>query len=172
MEPIQPPTGHDPFGAPPVTQPASQPVSPHHVPSGFTPYSSAMAVPAKRTNPWWVAAGVLQTLQALFFIGVGGWAFAVAGNQDDLFGFDDLIRVLAVIMIVIGAASLIAAIGCLTSKLWGAVVGLSVNGLFLLMALSGAVSGDGSSDQAVPLLWLAVIVALCVVGMVRRRAPG
>jgi hypothetical protein len=163
MEPTQHPAGHDPFASPPV--------SPYEVPSGFTPYASAVAAPSKRPNPWWIAAGVLQTVQALFLLGVGAWAFAVASNQDDLFGFDDLIRVLAVIMVAVGAVTMAAAIGCLSSKLWGAVTGLSLNGLFLLLTVGNGSSGaDGLSDQAVPLLWLSAIVALCVVGMVRRRA--
>lgn len=161
MEPVQPPTGHDPFGSPPLTR--------AEVPAGFTPYATAIAATPKRTNPWWVAAGVLQAVQALFFIGVGAWALAVAGDQDDLFGFDDLIRVMAVILIAIGAVFMAASIGCLSSKLWGAVVGLTVNGLFLLMTLSAGSSGR-LSDRVVPLLWLAAIVALCVVGMTRRRA--
>ncbi len=139
-------------------------------PTGFTPYATASAAPARRTNGLWIAAGVMQLIEVVLLL-LGGVGLLVASNDNDVerFGFDGLLGVLAAILLIMAAGALVGGVGCAMSRMWGAIVALVTHGLMLALLLLGLADGGGDGGAAVPLLWVATVVLLCALGMRNRR---
>jgi hypothetical protein len=164
--PPPPPPNQGPFGSPGTPGPPQYQMTP----TGFTPYATASAAPVRRANGLWIAAGVMQLIEAALLI-IGGFGLLAFSSDEDtnLFGFDELFTVFAVILLAVGAAALVGGIGCAMSRTWGAIVALVVHGLFLVLLLFGLADGGDSDGAIVPLLWMGTIVLLCALGMRKRR---
>jgi hypothetical protein len=174
--PFDAPPGDRPPAPPWPAAPASPPgwqAPPVVSPAGFTPYAQAQqAFAVHKRQGAWIAAGVMQLIAALLFGGFGVWfVTATLGRDDDLFGLNDLIRVVGVILIVVGVCFLLGGVGCVISKLWGAIVGLVVNTLAFLLFLAGIAADDGGNAGSYAFAgWFLVTMILCIIGMTRRRA--
>ncbi|HRE01678.1 MAG TPA: hypothetical protein PLV68_10285, partial [Ilumatobacteraceae bacterium] len=107
----------------------------NHAPAGYQPYGAF--APAAKTSGKLIAAGVMEFIQAAFFVLVGILLIGVSNDVDRTFGFGGgSVAAVGVVVLAIGGALIAAGVGAVRGRQWGRIFTIVLQSLALLLFIA------------------------------------